>query len=446
MAPRTVLLFAALLGCKPDPSYIDAASVTATVSDTIASVVTVSWVAPEVDAVSVEYGPDTGYGHATPVRASAGPVHEVTVLGIPVVSTWHYRVVVEVDGERFVGEDHTVTTGSPAEDVREVETLLGPAGSVDGYALLGASGAGPPGDAVIRNPDGEVVWYWHAPDGQVFHPQRALDGSGILFNVDNQGDWDVRRVVRVSMDGTSVEETPTPMGHHDFVQVPGIRFAYIAAEVRDVGGEDVVGDAIVEILEDGSTREVWNAFDALDVRPHYGWEYPFYQEGRDWTHANGIAYDEADDAYYLSLYWLHQVVKIDRATGETRWVLGGDDGDLRLVDDAGFGPQHAPSIVDGDLVLFDNRGGFDEDSRLVRYTIDEAAGTATLVWSWSQAGLHAEVMGDALPLDDGTVVSAWGETGTVLVTDTAGEILWGLDHEAPTVLGQVGWLSTLYPE
>lgn len=437
-----------LAACGQDGT-IDESSVTATVSDLIRSVVTVTWTAPDAGEVSVEYGPDGTYGFETPVRSATGADHAVTLYGLAVGSVYHYRVAVTVDGERYVGADHSVKTGTPEESPRDFEIVQPAADGWDRFVMTGSNPLSPPGDVVIYNPAGQLVWYWHAEAGQPFHPRRAANGSDILFHRDNSASLADNYVARVSMDGERYSETPTPFGHHDYVEVPGIQFAYIQADVGEWEGEPVVGDKIVEVLEDGTSRDVWVAFDEIAVTPHAGWEYDFYPQGRDWTHANGLAYDETDDAYYLSLYWMEQILKIDRATGDVLWILG-DGGDFAFVGDDGFGPQHGPQPVDGGIMLFDNDSGPGAGSRLVRYALDTDAWTAELVWSWSREGLLAGTMGDANLLDDGTalsgtVLSAWGDAGNLIAISPSDEVVWELDHEPATVIGHVEALDSLYP-
>ena len=89
-------------------------------------------------------------------------------------------------------------------------------------------------------------------------------------------------------------------------------------------------------------------------------------------------------------------------------MLGGDGvGDLCV--------RHG----DGDgLLVFDNRGAGDE-SRIIRYTIDAEAGTASTDWvHLNDPSLFTEFFGDVAPLPDGSLLLAWGLAGRLSVLDS----------------------------
>ncbi len=246
-------------------------------------------------------------------------------------------------------------------------------------------------------------------------------------------------MVLVSVDGLTRQEIPLPFAHHDLLPVPHARFAVLVGEQRIVNGEPVMGETLVEVLEDGSQRVVWNAFDWLTVEENDGWGATAYPEGADWLHANGLFYDEVEDVYYVSSYRLRCVWKIARSTGQLLWTFDGTagEGDFTLVDDAGFGVQHAPEWSDGELLFFDN-GYSAGASRLVRYALDETGAVASRTWEWPHPdGLYAVVLGDVDALPDGRHLSSWSTHGEILVTRSDGTIDWRVDVEPTYVVAQV---------
>jgi hypothetical protein len=252
-------------------------------------------------------------------------------------------------------------------------------------------------------------------------------------------------VVFVGLDGRSEERIDTPSAHHAVAQlgVHGARFAYLAGTVREVDGEEVMGDRIVEVADDGTEREVWNAFDQLPVVRTDGWDTRTVTGEADWTHANGLYYDPDSDAYYLSTYFLGQVFKIDRATGATIWRLGGTDSDFAFVDDAGFAHQHAPEVHGDTLYVFDNGA---PAARAVAYTLDTDAWTATKTWEWqTPEGSRVGVLGDVDELPDDQLLTAWGDLGQLAVVGRDGSLHWRLDTEPGVILGKAQQIETLYP-
>jgi hypothetical protein len=240
--------------------------------------------------------------------------------------------------------------------------------------------------------------------------------------------------------------------HHDVDLLPSGNFLMLGSEVRDIEGfhpyrqmkrigplptAKVMGDEIVEFAPDGTVVWRWKTFDhlptervAFDMFPQY-WIVRGFPDTWDWVHSNGLFYDARDDSILLSNRLHSSVLKIDRATGDIKWILGDPTGwpeeytDL-LLRPAGdmrwFYQQHAPIITpDGTLLLFDN-GNFGAIppnppvplhttfTRAVEYAIDEDAGTVRQVWESERLG------------DDGLVISAaMGEadklptTGNVLL-------------------------------
>jgi hypothetical protein len=273
----------------------------------------------------------------------------------------------------------------------------------------------------VINAAGEIVWYW-VPDSGITPSAHPLGDGRLVITHSAHDVIEDATLAWASLEG-GVSEEPLPYLHHEAIPIPG-GVAAIVGEVQEIGGEPVVGDTIVEIVG-GEQRVVWRAFDAFPVEQHEAWDAGTYTAGVDWNHANGLDYDPVGDDYYISSFYLRCVAKVDRATGATEWVLGGDYGTLDLGDDPGPRRQHSPDWVDGELVLFDNGYGDPTGSRLVRYRIDEAAGAATPTWEWRHPdALFTFVFGDVDPLPDGAHVSSWGNYSDIFATDADGNITW----------------------
>ncbi|MCB9184353.1 MAG: aryl-sulfate sulfotransferase [Flavobacteriales bacterium] len=129
----------------------------------------------------------------------------------------------------------------------------------------------------------------------------------------------------------------------------------------------------------------------------------------DWSHCNAVEQD-LDGNILLSCRHFNEVIKIDRATGDVLWHLGGASNDFTFTNDAGFFGQHdIRRLPNGDITLFDNGLQDTHPCRGVEYALDEGALTATLVWSreygapaWSRA------MGSMQRLPNGGAVIGWG--------------------------------------
>ncbi|MGH8760867.1 MAG: aryl-sulfate sulfotransferase, partial [Burkholderiales bacterium] len=206
----------------------------------------------------------------------------------------------------------------------------------------------------------------------------------------------------------------------------------------------VVGDRIVEIRRaDGAVVWSWNTFDHLDpMRLGYHgldlyWHVRGFPNHADWTHGNGVTYDPRDDSIIMSLRNQDAVIKVDRASGRIKWILG-EPSDWGPLSDKLLKPLgelrwpyhgHNPRVTrHGTIVMYDNGlmqvRPFREPispqatfSRGVEYEVDEKAMTVRQVWAshreLSPDSCLSWAMGDAhrLPATDNMLVidAACGE-------------------------------------
>lgn len=93
------------------------------------------------------------------------------------------------------------------------------------------------------------------------------------------------------------------------------------------------------------------------------WELRGFTGALDWTHGNGATYDSRDDSVIISLRHMAALLKVDRASGDIRWILGEPDdwGPLmtKCIRSANLArwPYHGhnPRLTDhGTIMFFDN--------------------------------------------------------------------------------------------
>lgn len=419
---------------------IDAASVTAEV-DAIVTVVHVSWSTSDLARGRVEYGPTDTYGWTTPLGAE-GETHRATILGLRAESAYHFRVVAEIDGVETVGADNVVTTGVLPDEVARF-TVEVPSDDERYLLTSQVPGEGEESTIYVIDAEGFPVWYAFAETGIAPAARLTAAGDAVFYVQGVRDDTSTGELVITPLDGSASTTVGVPGAHHDVIELPDGAFATIAAEVREIEGERIAGDAIVEVTRDGAITEVWNAFDHLPVVENANWSATI-DDAIDWTHGNGLAYVEDEDAYYLSLYSTSSIVKVAR-TGDTLWQLGGAFSDFDIVGDVAFGPQHSPEPFPGGVRFFDN-GASDTGSRVVEYLLDEAAFTATWSWEWRPTDRSRSiVLGDVSREDDGSALVTWGAPGAVFGVDPDGELTWHAEFAGVGALGQSTRISSLYP-
>ncbi|EDM76300.1 hypothetical protein PPSIR1_07907 [Plesiocystis pacifica SIR-1] len=218
----------------------------------------------------------------------------------------------------------------------------------------------------------------------------------------------------------SAADLDVPGLHHDIIELPNGNFLAIGVEFQDIdyGGDEgvlpVAGDTIVEFTPEGERVWLWDSFDHLDVHrrlPDFWGMFMITNPetgvaSHDWTHANGLIYDEARDEVLLSLRHQDWLVAVDRGSGEITWRMG-TDGDFALSEGTWFWHQHSPQwLADGSLILYDNDIGdpldapIDVRSRVVRYAVDRDAMTAAQVWV-DDGGEYSSIIASSVALMPG---------------------------------------------
>lgn len=423
-----------LLACA-GPDELEATVVQA---ERIDSVLTVSF---QTDAASVgwvEWGDSAAYGHATP-RSDARAEHHVRVAGLPVASTVHWRAAVEIDGVVACSADATVET-SPAPPETPGFTLRTADAPDDDFIAVPTVGQA--SAVVLLDRQGRVTWYKTAGDGRLItNASFSRDGTSVLYGAYGaQHDTDQGTIERVSLDQEDITSITTPAAHHDFVELPEGGYAYLKIDVRDYGGQTIVGDSIVELDADGDlVREVWNSWDVWTPDLPCVDTEGFYPQGCDWLHGNALSYDEAGDQYVYSARNLNTVVFIDRESGAINQSVG-QFGTLDV--DVPFRGEHSSQVTpQGTLLVFDN--GADEDHSSVReYQLGETL--AEQVWSTStRSGQWCFLLGDQHRYDDGDTLISWGTVGYLAEVDPAGEEVWRVEADVGNIVGFLDVAPTL---
>ena len=286
------------------------------------------------------------------------------------------------------------------------------------------------GIIVALDSDNEVCWYYvfdsflegvdRMPSGNImFHTWDCRTTEiDLLGNTVNQ--WYAVRHPRGPVEG-AIGVDAAGM-HHQPVVMPNGNFLILVAEAFDVDDfytdqwnldaprapARIVGDGVAEM--DPSTGDLlwtWWAKDHLDPqRIGYGtlddyWELRGFKGAYDWTHGNGATYDARDDSVIVSLRHMAALLKVDRASGEIKWILGEPDdwGPLqsRCLTSLNLArwPYHGhnPRMTDRGTIMFFDNGTWgarpprppvpvhENFSRAVEYRVDEAAMTVEEVWA-----------------------------------------------------------------
>jgi hypothetical protein len=147
----------------------------------------------------------------------------------------------------------------------------------------------------------------------------------------------------------------------------------------------------------------------------------------DSVHVNSIELD-TDGSFLVSARNTSTIYKVEKATGEIRWRLGGKKSDFTIGPGATFALQHdVRRLADGTISIFDDDAA-PNTSRAIVLKVDEVAMTANLVRAYPHP--HAKLamsQGNVQALPNGNVFVGWGSTGYASEFSSDGQLLFDAD-------------------
>lgn len=327
---------------------------------------------PAPGKASVQFGTTTNYGLntwqvPTPSNnggASTGGQVQLWVAGMLGQTTYHMRgQVVLNDGATFNDADQTCTTGTPPPTSPVQVTATGtPQPGIEMWnTVLPVNYS----QVFATDLSGNVIWtysYQHTAEDIVQGIQLLPNGDmlmviswlsslsypndGSLINEVREIDLAGNTVRSVTVDAVNQALASSSLHdaqgaiyqfksfHHDVLVLPNGHWVILADYVKGYsnlagipGNTPVLGDAIVDVDQNGNPDWVWNTFDHLDVNRH-PMNFP------DWTHSNGMLYSADDHNLLLSIRHQNWIIKINfldgMGSGDVMWKLG-YQGDFKLV-------------------------------------------------------------------------------------------------------------------
>jgi hypothetical protein len=260
----------------------------------------------------------------------------------------------------------------------------------------------------ILDSDADVVWYSSAP-ASASRARMDWEGHSMWVAAANRPRGD-GQVWRVSMDGLELEQDIDGLGdvHHDFTVTP-------TGSVVAISYTDDC-DAIIEREADGQVTTMVESVAQL-YEPKPG------SSGETECHANAIT-RQPDDTFIVSDRNASLFVRFNR-DAELIWQFGGEDPkDPARFIAGSWNVAHGHQLLDdGNLLFFNNSGdGADEGSRLLEYSLDEQAMTATLVWSFSDE-TQSPILGDVQRLTNGNTLGVYSTVGVVVEVAPDGQVV-----------------------
>ena len=295
--------------------------------------------------------------------------------------------------------------------------------------------------ATVFAVDREGHWLWHVPlEEGLIAVDVHIQGKSILHNVfAAEFTEDVGEIRWLNLAGEQTASLRTEGGHHVFEPTPDGTIAWPAVDIRDWYDEKreemitIVGDRLMESHPDGTSQELFNVWDVEDPERHEQWSSGFYDQGFDWTHANGVSYSAERDSYLLSLGHVDAIYEIDRTTGAPIQRM---DSDWVVRSHPPFAFQHDPHWTDdGTLMMLSYTD--DITPVAIEYDVNTERGHMREIWSETAAPGGIAMLGQARRLENGNVFINYGGKGLMRELTPDGEIVWELSSSLGTWFGNV---------
>lgn len=326
----------------------------------------------------------------------------------------------------------------------KIDVVTANGGAEPGYVLLSArirnrTPEEPQGYALILDGNAQPVWAMRVDDNDgVFVNDLAVQsyqGEPVLTywrGKAPQREFGEGEYVLVDQSYREVATVRTGAGtpgadFHDLRITPRGTALLLSYPERD--GDRPVRDGAVQEV-DIATGEVlfdWRASDHIDLDESYAPVPEDRDQPYDFFHVNSVD-EDADGNLLISARHTHAIYKIDRATGDVLWRLGGKRGDFTLGEDVAFSWQHdARWLPGGRISLFDNASNDDRKgppSRGLVLDVDQEARTADLVKAVvNPDGETSGSQGNLQVLPGGGDLVGWGSRPSVTEFDAGGEVV-----------------------
>lgn len=455
------MLVSLLFACAEPNDVESSFEVSVELGEVIPNAIEASFDSEVEGLATIEWSVDSRELRTTrPQPVSAGGHFEALVIGPPSGEVVTLRAVIETpSGERLVSGSKVLTIPYEPADLPNVSAVGSLPGELPGHVFTSLISAQTT-QLVVLNEDGRPVWFVKLPSNELVTASAlALDGSGVLAMTTDMSLAAPQTVIlHYGWDGRLIRRMILPDGHHDFVELPDGRIAWIQLEAGPI---TVSGEAI-DVAEDALRVSSWAETADVSGPPLFSflrdWSVPdevcdhqrhtLYYQGRellDWTHANSLDYDAKNDAFVLLTHHIDQAFVISAKDGALMKEIGFDEGDPLVDEGEPWSHAHSSTMSADGLLLFDNGLHYSPPrSRVVSYDVDPETGALTetqVLWEAEDRLVFA--LGDVKRLPGDELLTSWSTLGRLTRTDASGEELWALETSVGAGTGRVEWLAEL---
>lgn len=393
---------------------------------------------------------------ATRIRHSDEGKTKITLVFLEAGTKYNFRIIASKTRKKIVSSVYQFTTpllpaGVPVYSI-EMDSL---SKDVPGYFILGRSHQ-KPGYITIINAEGKVVWYQDMGEDLVLVADYDSVHQTIQCNTGRQrGDKYTGRYVEVmDLFGNMLlkKDVSSLFVHHEIKRMAdgNLLLANYVPKQFDLtaqGGtvsETVYGDGFTIMDMSGHVVWQWDCFGERnpaedpyimrsvvwqwdDDKDHvkYNKEMEKGMSGNplkdDWLHANSVNYDTNGD-FYISFNNISEIWKVSKESKKVLYRLG-RNGDLKMLGNSSMSGVHCINVLDKDKLLFLDNGCSTHESKVLEYSIDEQARTASMELEVKLPPLLSTQNRGGVCLVNGLLVINSTTSNSIIFTDLDGKIL-----------------------
>lgn len=416
--------------------------------------------ADSVRVVSIAGGTRTAL---TPYFDASGTQVRVPVLALKPATAYSLSVDALGPGGAASSASFSITTGDLPDVLKPIRMRTVKGASSAGYLLTAINFASDV-YAVAFDSTGSIVWYRRFPNGlSSLDMSQQPNGNFTIFTGLSHG-WEPvpGQFIEFTPAGEQVRTWTAPAGYyldgHEFLltneqgvsQPVGHMLTYTlrSIDAQSVGGsaaEEVTQHALHRVRQAGPPELVWDSWNVFTLGD---WIEPPRLPPSDIDHPNSLTLD-SDGNYIVSWRNTGEITKINRATGQIIWRLGGAHNEFQFIGDplSGFSAQHYARMTPaGTLLLYDNGWRHSpSQSRAVEYRLDVTAKTATLIREFRHdPPLFTQFVGSVQRLPGNNTLVGWAQVGLATEYNPAGAVTWEGQIEFGTAVPSVYRIQKTY--
>ncbi len=426
-------------GAQDNVVPVELTGLSASLHDTVGSIVVVDWVQSGVADLALSFSVDPGVWQTTPTRGLAKGAHQEWIVGVPYGANVTWRVVATGGFGTVESPEHDIETAAAPEGLPIGEVLVSDAWDpAFPYVLASTQVAG--GDfgdvwfAQILDRSGRVVWSWESDrEHIIMHPRLSYDGLALLIDANSY--WglfdggDDSSVSRMTLDGNVEHTWVTPGLHHPFTELPGNILSYGAAEFP------YRNEFIIEVDVAATQRIVFDCEAWLDD-----------VNTNEYCGSNTLNWRESSNSYLFSFYSMDSILDIDAASGAVTRAFGQVKTAYAFEpEDTTFWWQHGGNWTPEGTLITSTYDAEEGRETIVReYEVDDANETLVELRSFGLgSGLFGEEMGEVTRMASGHTMHNTGTLPRIREYDVDGAVVWDFGWPDGDV-GRTTPLASLY--